>query len=63
MRGLRQHFAISLRLHFRNRIALLYGDEWPQVKVKNLATREESLIPSDALLDSVAKFFTLSGSV
>src|SRR5436305_5519114 len=23
------------------RITLLYGDEWPQVKVKNLATREE----------------------
>jgi histidyl-tRNA synthetase len=43
------------------RIALLYGDEWPQVKVKNLATREESLIPSNALLDSVAKFFTVSG--
>lgn len=45
------------------RIALLYGDEWPQVKVKNLATREESLISNDALLDSVAKFFTVSGSV
>lgn len=44
-------------------IALLYGDEWPDVKVKNLAAREESLIPNDALLDSVAKFFTVSGSV
>src|SRR5438477_2896916 len=44
------------------RIALLYGDEWPQVKVKNLATREESLIAGDALLDSVAKFFNVSGS-
>ncbi len=44
------------------RIALLYGDEWPQVKVKNLATREESLISNDALLDSVAKFFTVCGS-
>jgi histidyl-tRNA synthetase len=43
-------------------IALLYGDEWPQVKVKTLATREESLVPSDALLDSVAKFFNVSGS-
>ena len=42
-------------------IALLYGDEWPQVKVKNLATREESLISNDALLDNVAKFFTVSG--
>jgi len=45
------------------RFALLYGDEWPQVKVKNLATREESLVPSEALLDSVAKFFKVSGSV
>ena len=45
------------------RIALLYGDEWPQVKVKILATREESLIPNDALLDSVAKFFNVPGSV
>ena len=44
------------------RIALLYGDEWPQVKLKNLATREESLIPNDGLLDSVAKFFKVSGS-
>jgi histidyl-tRNA synthetase len=43
-------------------IAILYGDEWPQVKVKNLATREESLIPSEALLDSIAKFFKVSGS-
>ena len=44
------------------RITLLYGDEWPQVKVKNLATREESLIAGNALLDSVAKFFNVSGS-
>jgi len=45
------------------RIALLYGDEWPQVKVKNLGTREESLIAGEAVLDSVAKFFTVSSSV
>jgi histidyl-tRNA synthetase len=32
------------------RVALLYGDEWPQVKVKTLATREEKLIPRDQLL-------------
>ena len=44
-------------------LALLYGDEWPQVKVKNLATREESLISHDALLDSVAKFLNMPGSV
>src|SRR5881296_2107365 len=44
-------------------LALLYGDEWPQVKVKNLATRAESLISHDALLDSVAKFLNMPGSV
>ncbi len=44
------------------RIAILYGDEWPQVRVKNLATREESLIPYEALLDSVIKFFNVPGS-
>jgi histidyl-tRNA synthetase len=43
------------------RIAILYGDEWPQVRVKNLATREESLIPCQALLDSVIKFFNVPG--
>jgi histidyl-tRNA synthetase len=41
-------------------IALLYGDEWPQVKVKNLATREESLIAHEALPDSAVKFFNPS---
>jgi len=43
-------------------LAILYGDEWPQVKVKKLATREESLIAHDALLDNVAKFFNVSSS-
>lgn len=36
-------------------IAILYGDEWPQVKVKTLATREEKLIAHDQLLDFLAK--------
>jgi len=31
-------------------VALLYGDEWPQVKVKTLATREEVLIPHDEII-------------
>jgi histidyl-tRNA synthetase len=43
-------------------LALLYGDEWPQVKVKNLATREESLIAHQGLPDSVAKFFNVTAS-
>ncbi len=32
------------------RIAVLVGDEWPQVKVKTLATREETLVAADAIL-------------
>src|SRR6266542_2357029 len=32
------------------RIAVLFGDEWPQVKLKNLATREESLVHHGELL-------------
>jgi len=32
------------------RITLLYGDEWPAVKMKKLATREEVLVPNDELL-------------
>ena len=31
-------------------VALLYGDEWPQVKVKMLATREENLVPNNELI-------------
>jgi histidyl-tRNA synthetase len=39
-------------------IALLYGDEWPQVKVKTLATREEKLIDQASLLDGIGKFIS-----
>ena len=42
------------------RVAILYGDEWPQVKVKNLATREEFLMPNGELLDKVSDFFNVS---
>jgi histidyl-tRNA synthetase len=31
-------------------VALLYGDEWPKLKIKNLATREERLIAHEELL-------------
>ena len=41
-------------------VAVLYGDEWPQVKIKNLATREETLVPHEGLLDKVSKFFNIS---
>jgi histidyl-tRNA synthetase len=33
--------------------AVLVGDEWPQVKVKTLATREEVLVPADGLVGAL----------
>ncbi len=35
------------------KITLLYGDEWPAVKMKTLATREELLVPHEELLPRV----------
>lgn len=35
--------------HLGARYALLVGDEWPQVKLKTLATREEELVAVEAL--------------
>lgn len=43
------------------RIALLYGDEWPQVKVKNLTTREEKLVMSESLRQEIDSFFHSPG--
>ena len=41
------------------RIAILFGDEWPQVKLKDLRTGEQSLLPHAELS---ARFATLSPS-
>lgn len=35
--------------------AVLVGDEWPQVKVKTLATREEILVPAAELKDALSR--------
>ncbi len=35
-------------------LAVLYGDEWPQLKIKNMATAEQELIPQENLKDYVA---------
>ena len=32
------------------RVALLYGDEWPQVKIKNMATGEQTLIAKEDII-------------
>jgi histidyl-tRNA synthetase len=37
------------------RIALLFGDEWPQVKIKNMATAEQELVGGDKLMDRLAE--------
>ena len=39
-------------------LALLYGDEWPQVKIKNMATAEQRLVPATDLLVSLPDFLT-----
>jgi histidyl-tRNA synthetase len=41
------------------RIAILFGDEWPQVKLKDLRTGEQSLLPHGELS---ARFAALSPS-
>jgi histidyl-tRNA synthetase len=33
---------------------VLVGDEWPQVKIKTLATREETLVPAEQLAAHLA---------
>ncbi len=37
------------------RLAVLIGDEWPRVKVKTLATREEALVSNEELLAHLAR--------
>ncbi len=42
------------------RTAVLFGDEWPKVAVKNLATGEQELVASDELLAHLAMLPSLS---
>ena len=42
------------------RVGLLFGDEWPQVKVKNLATREELLIDNQELQSHIERVLSQS---
>jgi len=37
------------------RVALLFGDEWPQVKMKNMATGQQELVACDKLLGRLAE--------
>src|SRR5947207_7183209 len=36
------------------RLAVLFGDEWPQLKIKDLPTGEQSLVPHEELIGRVA---------
>jgi len=35
-------------------LAVLYGDEWPRLKIKNMATGQQGLIPQENLNDYAA---------
>jgi histidyl-tRNA synthetase len=39
-------------------ITILYGDEWPQVKIKTLATRDEILLPHDQICARVRQILS-----
>jgi histidyl-tRNA synthetase len=42
------------------RVAVLFGDEWPQVKVKTLASREELLVDNHELQSHIGRVFSRS---
>jgi len=44
----------------RARLAVLFGDEWPQVAVKDLTTGEQELISNEELLAYLARALSLS---
>src|SRR4029079_7904380 len=44
------------------RIALLFGDEWPQIKIKDMGTGEQELVAHDRLLAHLQAQSSLSSS-
>ena len=40
--------------HLGARLALLFGDEWPQVKIKDLSTGDQNLVSHEELLERIA---------
>ena len=42
------------------RVAVLFGDEWPQLKIKTLASREELLIDNRELQSHIGRVFSRS---
>ncbi len=43
--------------HLGARVAVLFGDEWPQVKLKNMSTGEQKLIPPELLPSRLKELF------
>jgi histidyl-tRNA synthetase len=41
-------------------VALLFGDEWPQVKIKDMATGDQQLVPHDRLIAHLQAVSSLS---
>src|SRR4030095_9331235 len=35
------------------RVAVLFGDEWPQIKIKNMVTAQQELLPKDDFISRV----------
>ncbi len=37
------------------RVAVLFGDEWPQIKIKNMATAQQEVLPGEKLMDRLVE--------
>jgi histidyl-tRNA synthetase len=37
------------------RVAVLFGDEWPHVKIKNMATAQQEVLPGEKLMDRLVE--------
>src|SRR4029450_2809320 len=44
----------------RARVAVLFGDEWPQIKIKNMTTARQELVPCEKLMDRLVEFLSRS---
>ena len=37
------------------RVAVLFGDEWPQIKIKNMTTAQQELVPCEKMMDRLVE--------
>src|SRR4029453_10673550 len=45
----------------RARVAVLFGDKWPQIKIKNMTTARQELVPCEKLMDRLVEFLCPGG--